>query len=41
MPRTIDITLPDLTGKLAVVTGASDGESEPSSPVAWPVPAPS
>ncbi|GAA1394183.1 SDR family oxidoreductase [Pseudonocardia kongjuensis] len=25
MPRTIDITLPDLTGKLAVVTGASDG----------------
>jgi NAD(P)-dependent dehydrogenase (short-subunit alcohol dehydrogenase family) len=25
MPRTIDITIPDLTGKLAVVTGASDG----------------
>ncbi|ANY07224.1 SDR family oxidoreductase [Pseudonocardia sp. HH130630-07] len=25
MPRTIDITLPDLTGRLAVVTGASDG----------------
>ncbi|MEJ8280895.1 SDR family oxidoreductase [Pseudonocardia spirodelae] len=25
MPRTIDIALPDLTGTLAVVTGASDG----------------
>jgi len=25
MPRTIDITIPDLGGKLAVVTGASDG----------------
>ncbi|MDF2442364.1 MAG: hypothetical protein JWR01_567 [Subtercola sp.] len=25
MPRTIDIAVPDLTGKLAIVTGASDG----------------
>jgi NAD(P)-dependent dehydrogenase (short-subunit alcohol dehydrogenase family) len=25
MPRTIDITIPDLTGKRALVTGASDG----------------
>jgi NAD(P)-dependent dehydrogenase (short-subunit alcohol dehydrogenase family) len=25
MPRTIDIALPDLTGRLAIVTGASDG----------------
>ena len=25
MPRTYDLTIPDLTGKLAVVTGASDG----------------
>ena len=25
MARTIDITIPDLTGRLAVVTGASDG----------------
>lgn len=25
MPRTIDITIPDLSGKLALVTGASDG----------------
>lgn len=25
MPKTIDITVPDLTGRLAVVTGASDG----------------
>ncbi len=29
MPRPIDITLPDLTGRLAVVTGASDGVGLP------------